>query len=178
MQRFRDADGREWEVSLDIPAAKRIWQRLQVNLRARNDLARLTGDESLWLIPDVLYVLCETQAAKRYERLAGDVSELSAEFGRMLEPVFAVASRAFFEELTDFCRRLGMQATARLTEALAKRLATQEAAEDQAYGAKLAPAMDAEIDRELAKRVRILDRILGTNAGSLPESSDSGALTE
>lgn len=175
MKAFTDADGRRWEVTIDIPAAKTVWQRTQVNLRARRDLARLTGEESLWLIPDVLYVLCEAQAQKRYESLAGDVGRLSAEFGRMLEPCLAAACEALFGELADFCRRLGLQATARLTEALSRQMATQEAAEDQRLGAKMVPAMQAEMETELARRETILSQILGTHAGPSPASSDSAA---
>lgn len=178
MNRFRDSDGRDWQITIDIPAAKAVWQRLQINLRSRADLQRLTGDESLWLIPDVVYVLCEQQAMKRFEASAGDVSKVSAEFGRMLEPVFAGCCQAFFEELADFCRRLGMQATARLTEALAKRLATCEAMEDQQLGAKMVPAMELEIQRELTQRGLILDRILGRTVGKPPESSDLAASSE
>lgn len=178
MHTFHDADGREWRVVVDIPAAREVYQRVKINLRARPDLQRLTGDESLWLVPDVLYVLCDEQARKRYESLAGDVSKLSAEFGRLLEPVFAAACEALFGEISDFCRRLGLVATARLTEALAKRLATTEAREVAALGAKMIPAMDAEIDLQLKVRGEALDRILGTTAGSLPESSDSAASPE
>lgn len=178
MQNFTDADGRPWQIVLDIPAARTVYQRTQVNLRSRENLQRLTGDESLWLIPDVLYVLCEAQAAKRYESLNGDVAAISAEFGRMLEPCFAAACEAFFVELADFCRRLGMQATARLTEALAKRLATLETLEAQQLGDKMVPAMDAEIQRELTQREQTLDRLIrGTNAGKSPGSSDSAAST-
>ena len=176
MKKFTDADGRVWQIVIDIPAARTVYQRTQVNLRSRNDLQRLTGDESLWLIPDVLYVLCEAQVAKRYEAIAGDVSAVSAEFGRLLEPCFAAACEAFFVELADFCRRLGMQATARLTEALAKRLATLETLEAQQLGDKMVPAMDAEIQRELTERGKTLDRILGMNAGKSPEPSALGAL--
>lgn len=178
MHRFTDADGRVWDVVIDIPAAKLVYQRTQVNLRARQDLARLTGDESLWLIPDVLYVLCEGQARKRNEQLAGDVPALSAEFGRMLEPVLAAACEALFGELADFCRRLGLQATSRLTEALAKQAATREAAEDQRLGPLMVPAMEAEMSDALAEREQILRKILGTTAGQSPESSGSTRSTE
>lgn len=178
MRQFRDRDGRDWQITLDIPAAKTVWSRLQINLRSRTDLQRLTGDESLWLIPDVVYVLCEAQAMKRFEKLAGDIPELSAEFGRMLEPVFAGVCQAFFEELADFCRRLGMVATARLTEALAKRLATCETLEDLQLGAKMVPAMELEIQRELTQRGLILDRILGKTVGKPPAPSDSAASSE
>jgi hypothetical protein len=179
MQKFTDADGRQWQIVLDIPAARTVYQRTQVNLRARQDLQRLTGDESLWLIPDVLYVLCEAQAAKRYEALDGNVAAISAEFGRMLEPCFPAACEAFFTELADFCRRLGMQATARLTEALAKRLATLETLEAEQLGDKMVPAMDAEIQRELTQRGKTLDRLIrGTNVGKSPESSDLATSSE
>ena len=163
---------------MDIPTAKAVWQRCQVNLRSRADLQRLTGDESLWLLPDVLFVLCEQQAAKRYESLAGDTAKLSAEFGRLLEPCFGPACTAFAQELADFLRRLGLQATASLVEALAKRLATQEQTEQQRLGAKMLPALEAEMETALTRRERILDRILGMSAGSSPESSDSAASTE
>jgi hypothetical protein len=178
MHSFTDADGRAWEVSIDIPLAKVVWQRTQINLRAREHLARLTGDESLWLIPDVLYVICESQAAKRYEKLAGDVAALSAEFGRLIERCMPAACEALFGELADFCQRLGLQATARLVEALSKQLATREAAEDQRLGAKMLPAMEAEMETELARRDQVLARILGTNVGKPPEPSDSAASRE
>lgn len=175
---FHDADGREWNVTIDIPAAKEVFRRLQINLRSRNDIQRLTGEESVYLIPDVLYVLCEAQARKRYEKLADNTPELSAEFGRNLESRFVQACEALCAELSDFYRRLGLQATARLIEALANRLATVEAKEAAAYGDKLTAAMDAEIDKQLEIRNQTLDKILGTKPGNSPESSASSTLPE
>lgn len=173
MQTFTDGDNRQWDVKIDIPAARQVWDRLKINLRSRQDLQRLTGDESLYLIPDVLYVLAESQAKKRYEKLANNTAELSAEFGRMLEPCFAQAAEALFAELSDFCRRLGLQATGQLIAALATRLATVEAKEAATYGDKLTAAMDAELDRQLAIRDQRLNQILGTKPGNSPESSAS-----
>ena len=173
MHKFSDGDGRVWEVKLDIPAAKEVWKRTGLNLRSRADLQRLTGDESLWLLPDVLYVLCADQSARRYEHVGLDVGVQSAEFGRMLEPCIGPAATALFSELADFCRRLGLQATASLVEALATRLATQETHEQERLGAKLLPAMAAEIDQALTNREAILDRILGIAAGSSPASLGS-----
>lgn len=175
MQTFVDGDGREWQVKLDIPAAREVYQRTKVNLRSRVDLQRMTGDESLWLIPDVLYVLCEEQVRKRYESAAADTALLSAEFGRLLEPCFARACDSLFLELSDFCRRLGMTATARLAEALAAKLRTIEARETAAIGEKMVAAMEAEIEIELAAKSRRLDAILGMNAGNSPAPSGSAA---
>lgn len=96
MQTFRDTLGREWIVTIDIAALKRVRSQLNVDLLdiIQGDLLeRLSRDPVL--LCDILYVLCRPQADER---------KLSDEdFGRAMSgQALADATTAFFEALADF----------------------------------------------------------------------------
>lgn len=68
MRTFKDNEGREWQVRVDVTGVRDVRTDLDVNLLDLPDkefalLTRLTTD--LVLAVDVLYVLCREQAAQR-----------------------------------------------------------------------------------------------------------------
>ena len=94
MKSFRDADGREWPVTVDVNAAKRVRNMVGVNL------LDITGglfdklSDPITLV-DVLYAICKPVADER------KVSD--EDFGRCLlgDPIDS-ATEALLEELVDF----------------------------------------------------------------------------
>jgi len=93
---FKDAGGREWIVSIDVNALRRVRDRLGLNLTdlvGGETLDRVTKDPVL--LVDILYVLCESAA-----RDAGvDVEAFARELrGDALD----AAVTAMLESLADF----------------------------------------------------------------------------
>lgn len=105
MKTFRDSENREWVVSINVDAIRRVKGLLGVNLAGYMDKGeggvplstRLQYDVILFC--DVLFALCKPEAERK------QVSD--EDFGRGLggEAIFA-ARAAFFEEWADFFRQL------------------------------------------------------------------------
>jgi len=97
MATFTDADGRQWVIDIDVNALRQVQKRLDLKLMdvlGGETLDRLADDPVL--LVDVLYVLCEAQAARE-----GVTDEA---FGRGLRgDALDAAVVAFLEALTDFC---------------------------------------------------------------------------
>jgi hypothetical protein len=98
---FQDSTGQGWDVVIDFAAVKRLRGALNIDLCALADGvptlgARLSVD--VVLMVDALYVLCRRQAEDR------QVSD--EDFGRAVAGVFAAATAAFWQELTDFFQPL------------------------------------------------------------------------
>lgn len=98
MKCFKDANGREWAVEINVGQAKRVRASLQVDLPAlvagRADGLGELLDDPIRLV-DVLYVLCRDQAQK-----AGISDE---QFGCGLGgDTLAQATDALVESLVDF----------------------------------------------------------------------------
>ncbi|MDD5502911.1 MAG: hypothetical protein PHH26_05550 [Candidatus Thermoplasmatota archaeon] len=103
MKQFTDKEGRKWEITLTIGAAKRVRDLLEVNLlepEAGNPplLTRLTTDEIF--LCDVLYCLCMAQATDR--------GVTDVDFGELLcGDVVLAAHEALYGELLDFFQKRG-----------------------------------------------------------------------
>lgn len=95
-RKFTDNRGDDWVVFLDTTAAKRVRNLLEVDLlsfASEQQLARLSDDYIL--LVDVLWVLCEEQAAQR------GVSDV--DFGRrMVGAPLEAARPALLRAIVDF----------------------------------------------------------------------------
>ena len=96
MAAFKDNTGREWAVSIDVNAVKRVRSLLDVDLLDIVDgklVERLVGDPVL--VCDVIYAVCKPQADK------DDITD--EDFGRaMLGDAIDAAVSALLESLVNF----------------------------------------------------------------------------
>ena len=103
MQKFKDGEGREWELSLDIPKAKKLRDKIGVNLLdGGKGLEQLAADG--FLLFDAIYLLCEPQAT---------IAEITEEqFQERLSDGDAIldASDCLMEELSRFIPKRHRQA--------------------------------------------------------------------
>lgn len=96
MRAFKDSEGREWIIEINVAAVKRVRDLLGEDLlqAVGGDLVERLADDPV-LLCDVLYVLCKPKADER------GVSD--EDFGRsMVGDVIGNATTAFIEELVDF----------------------------------------------------------------------------
>ena len=94
MPKFTDNAGREWNIHIDVPAARMVRKELGADLLDLDEgLPKIYGDPVL--LCDVLYLLCREQSER-----AGVSDE---EFGRGLRgEVLGDACSAFLHALMDF----------------------------------------------------------------------------
>ena len=97
MRSFKDNEGREWTISINVTSIKKIKaSSLAVDLLDIMDgklMNRFADDPILFI--DVIWLLCEEQAQK--------LEVTDEEFGRgMAGDALDKASEAFLEELVDF----------------------------------------------------------------------------
>ncbi len=157
MHSFKDRNGRDWDVSLNVTEMKRVRSRLGVDLvnvitldkdgAVKVDLVdRIANDPCL--LVDILWVLVEGQASK-----AGISDE---QFGQALAgDSIEAATRAFLDELVDFFPG-------------AKRLFLKKAVElSRRYAGEMAESLEKALnDPEFERRV-------GESMGSSPSSQAS-----
>lgn len=96
MRTFKDAEGREWKVSVNIATVKRVKSLVEVDLLEAADgkLMYELSEDPIKLV-DTIYAICKTQADER-----GITDE---QFGEaMLGDVISDANDALLEELCDF----------------------------------------------------------------------------
>lgn len=94
MARFKDAVGREWDVSIDTVQLRAIHKRLGVRLGRLDQIDELAADPML--LVDVLYVLCESQV-----KAARSSDE---DFGRaMTGDAILAGFEALQDAYADFC---------------------------------------------------------------------------
>lgn len=185
MKTFRDSAGREWNITVDVGAIKRVMKApiehlgepLKVNLLELVD----TDGELLKkvvayppLVCDIAYALCKPQCDEK------DVSD--EEFGRamggdVLEQVLDV----IIEETVDFfpqSRRAVLQKVLRKSQAFAEKAKALVAA--RLATGELDEAIDALLEPELQKLQKLEARPTGGtgSAGNLPESSASTPVQE
>lgn len=98
MRSFKDADGRDWSIAVNVTTIERLRSRLQVDLLSLCDdncklLAQLADDPVL--LVNSLYVICEDQAQAR--------SVSDEDFGRaMFGDVIGSAHEVLMAEIVDF----------------------------------------------------------------------------
>lgn len=94
MPKFIDKEKREWVVNIDIPIAREIRRRLDVNILDMSDGLSAVSEDPI-LFCDVLYLLCESQADR--------LSMNDVEFGKMLQgETLGLAGEAYQEALILF----------------------------------------------------------------------------
>lgn len=78
MARFKDSQGQEWEITIDVVEIRRVREAMGVDLGLLGNILDL--DEDVVKFADVLWVLCEEQAKKPgldrdqfQRRIVGDV---------------------------------------------------------------------------------------------------------
>lgn len=161
MKAFKDTDGREWTLDLNVTVIKRVKGLLAVNLLALSAgepplITRLGTD--VCLLCDVLFAIVKPQA---------DAQNVSDEqFGSALGgDVILAAQRALYAEMIDFFRRLGR---AELATAVEKQNEVMVLAV-QAAQAKI-HALD--IDTMVRTRMDELERTAGLSSTSSQGSSE------
>jgi hypothetical protein len=177
MKTFRDTAGREWAITVDVNAIKRVMKApiehlgepLKVNL-----LALVEPDSDLLkkvveyppLVCDIAYALCKPQCD---EKGVSDEDFGRAMGGDVLESVLD----SIIEETVDFFPQ-GRRAV--LKKVLSKSQTFAEKAK-ALMAARLATGeLDAAIDALLEPELKKLEAPLTTgtgSAGNLPESSES-----
>ena len=96
MASLRDKNGREWQVSVDVNAVKRVRSLCGVNIADLNDIAKIDADDCL--LVDVLYAILKPEADK--------ASLTDEQFGEALGSGDALmrAAEALMEGISDFFR--------------------------------------------------------------------------
>jgi hypothetical protein len=150
---FKDNAGREWRLSLNVSAARRVRDELSFDLLdVAESVKRLASDPIL--LCDVIFVLCRDQAAER-----GVVDE---DFGRaMAGDAIEAATDALIAEYVDFCP--SPRDRANLRRAMEATKFAQDKARDL-------------VERRLANAERLIEERLarlGDGSGDWPESPES-----
>jgi hypothetical protein len=147
MHVFKDSNGRDWSVAINVAAVKRVRGTLDVDLPGLvgGGLGELMQDPVKFV--DVLYVLCRPQA----DQAGVSDEQFGAAFGG---DTLERAAEAFVEELIDFfpAPRRGPL---------------------RAMMAKVKTATDAETQR-LTERIDALDPERPETWGSAPGTSSGG----
>lgn len=164
MKTFRDADGREWLVKVDVTAAKRCKAQLGLNLYGLADegfrgFAALVSDPIA--LCDVLYVLCREEAEKR------EVSDEA--FGRAMHgDALDSAAAAFTEALIDFFP------DARRRDALRKVMASGKRVGERMVAEAASRTTDEEL-RKLEEKAfaSMTSRLAIKPSSNSPEPSES-----
>ncbi len=157
MKTFKDSQGREWNLAINVDAVKRVRSLLDVDLLEVTDgklLERIASDEVLMV--DLVYVLVKPEADAK-----GVTDE---EFGRaMAGDAIDAAYTAFMEELTSFFRN--PQRRALLKKALAKLNDLEARVLDRAEKRIDSGELDEVVEEVLSTH--------GPSSGNLPASSES-----
>lgn len=137
---FKDTEGREWTVAINIAVAKRLRDRLQLDILDKVGMTALSEiAEDPIRLADVLYVVCIKQAE---ERKVSDEDFGAALSGDALE----AASIAFMEGVADFFRP---SQRAVLQNALAKHRTLEQAASKRAIEILDSGVVEEEIGRRI-----------------------------
>lgn len=159
MRPFKDKEGREWRLEMNVAQAKRLKDRLDIDvLDGGHSVNKLAQDP--YTAANVLYVLCEQQAT------AAGISD--EQFGALLAgDSFDDATTALLEELVDFFPKRQRETWKKMLAALATakgdlvNLADRklDSPELKTGMANLLKQAEAEIDAEIAK-------LVGPNSGA------------
>ena len=156
MKTFKDNADRNWTVTVNVDAIKRLRSLLNIDLMEAVEgklIERLIGDPVL--LCDVIYCVCKEDADAK-----GITDE---DFGRaMAGDAIELATTALLEELVDFFPQGKRQL---LRKALAKLETLQETMLAVVSERLDSPELDAQLLAELRK--------LGDSSGASPASSES-----
>lgn len=155
---FSDQDGRSWSAIINVKVAKRLKDRLGLDLMTAFEgklFTELAGDPIL--LGDTLYVVCQEQAAER-----GITDE---QFGELLAgDTIDRATDALIEGIVDFFPQAAQR------QILGKVWTKQKQANGQVAQAAMkridSPAMDRLIQQAVSEVESELDRAMKSGAGS------------
>ncbi|MDD4889062.1 MAG: hypothetical protein PHU85_03960 [Phycisphaerae bacterium] len=177
MRVFKDAKGREWEVSLSVSSLRRVRDNLHVDL-----LDPMSGTPPLAtrlfldmvLLGEVLYWICYPQIQSR---------DINADtFGDAMGGAEAKAAyEAFFAELMDFFRNRGRPEVVRVIAASLEAVRRGLEAADRLIETRLEKNLDkamAKVTRDASAAMDRLEATLadagpGETSTTSPESSES-----
>jgi hypothetical protein len=181
MKTFRDTSGREWAISVDVNAVKRVMRAtfdfcgepLKVNLLSIVDPEDATGllqklIEYPPLVCDIAYAICKPQCDEK--------NVTDEDFGRALGgDVLEKALECIIEETVDFfpqARRAVLRRVLEKSQAFVQKAKTL--ADARIAAGELDAAIDAILEPELEKLQQKQPPATGTGSAlSLPESSAS-----
>lgn len=162
MPTFKDNQGREWPVEINVAAVKRVRRLLDVDLLQIYEgklLDQLATDPIL--LVDVLYVLCKPEADAR--------SVSDEDFGRaMAGDAIDAASRAFQESIVLFHRSPKVRAN------LGRVVEAQERALDQVadqVSQRLDEDLEGIVQGAVAAAMESAPPLSGGSSTSAPASS-------
>lgn len=163
MRKFKDSEGREWSIAVNIGAAKRLKDQTQIDLLDPASLQRLS--DSPYDVANAIYVLCEAQAK------ATAISE--EQFGAGLSgDAIEEATDALMLEIVDFFPKRQREA---LNTLLAKLGAAKLGAAMLAQEKVSSPAMDEAIQRVMKQSGEQIDQLLAKVGESSGAASASPA---
>ena len=163
MHKFKDNADREWSLSLNGWALKKLKEAIGFDARDHESILKAANDPSL--LCDVLFVLCEDHAKER--------SVTDRQFGEGLTgDAIDAATEAYMQESVDFFPQRQRPA---LRTMLAKVNETQERATTLAAEKLTSPAMDQMIERSMNEASQRMDDLLagksiGSSSGNAPAS--------
>ncbi len=155
MRSFIDNAGREWRFTINIPEARRIRQRVGIDLLDGRQLKDAVEDQLRWI--DLMFAIVEPQA-----KASGVTDEM---FGLALEGCLDEATEALTGEIADFFRRLGRVKAAEAMEVGMEAGRDYQSKIDQRLNRDTIRAM---IDRELEKDLADLDAAIAKLATGSP----------
>jgi hypothetical protein len=167
MKTFTDAAGREWKLTIDVNAMRRVRDAIKVDLMevVTGDLTdRLAADPVL--LVDVLFVLVKAQADAASPKVSDE------EFGKtVIGDVIDQATSALLEELADFFPKARGKML-RMAIAKGKELQTmaQKASSDLLASGQLEKTLEALIQK---RQKNLLQNLAGSLSIGLPGSPDS-----
>jgi hypothetical protein len=184
MPKFTDNAGDDWIVEVTVFHVERVKRDVEVNLNDamvglgktetgktdedhdQNLITQLDGNPML--LVSVLYSLCEDQIKQRSlgpedfaKRFAGDV--LNSAFAALLEALLA-----FFRKPNE---RAALQAQIRLMKRAQEKLLERWKESEAKVNSLAELAIDAQVDRELAKLETRFGRATSTDSSIAPPAS-------
>ena len=151
MRSFKDTSGAHWEVAIDVPVARVIRSRTEIDVHSmfsQETLTMLAGNTLV--LTDLLWAVVERQAEKR------GVSELEF-FQRLDSEIIETATDLLFDAVVDYLPEKKRKQAARLLAAL------------RAAGKEAIQLASKQLDKSLKKMETTLASTNGST--SLPESS-------
>ena len=159
MKDFKDAQGRTWDIAINVTSIKRLRDKLELDLLAVVEggdvLGKLVTDPVL--LVDVVYVLCEAQAEER--------KVTDEDFGRaMAGEAIDAATKALLEDLISFFPR------ARQRGLLKEALATIDRLEKRVFEVGMKRLTDGTVEKMIDAE---LQKTSGVRFTDVPASSAS-----
>lgn len=164
MKAFKDKDGRDWSLAIDVNARKRVLAQCDVDLFSVLEgklIDKLIADPGL--LVDVIYAVCKPEA---------DAANITPEQfgGRLVGDAIDSATTALIEDLIDFFPRVRRQV---IRKAVDKMQAVETAGMEMAAAGIGKMDVGKLLQRAQAEMDAVLRKTLGDSAGGSPGSAGS-----